>query len=490
MGRVYGRPSTRDEGKLLFSHWFEEKAPEDWHLFQGIMRGKYELDGLLVCSQGIFVMEIKHWAGRVSGGDLGYWMHNGMKQTNPLQEASSKTLATKNWLLSMLDLQGVKVKSDLRVQAIVLVTHPDIELDVKRSLDKQGRPLINTMVHGPLKLDQLVDYILKLKTAAAEQKELMATLKSLLASSEARLEPQPAAERNGSEERGYIKASSKNRARRRLARDMLIGLAAALLTSLALYAIVWWLSALAERVGNAPQTAARRAGPEPRGLKRLEQPAQQTPHSRREETIGKRQGDSPAAAGKRRPRAKPVASWPYRDFAGPYLIELLAMEREAGRLTAKLLIVLPQHKFDEYKREGESIENWGWWVGVDGERTAFVTSRGFRASLANVRGAGIILEERVLRPSDWALVPDRPQRVDIVLEPAPPEGSIGTLSVTICGLVLNQRVADYTGPFWISWQGIDPEGLTSSEALGEAETAEQAKARKRRLERRVAARQN
>ncbi len=119
------------------------------------MRGKYELDGLLVCPQGIFVVEIKHWAGRVTGRDLGHWIHNGIKQNNPLEQAWRKTMAAKHWLFSMLELHGMKEKSDLWVQAIVVVTRPDIELDVKRPLDKAGRPAINTMVHGPLKLDHL-----------------------------------------------------------------------------------------------------------------------------------------------------------------------------------------------------------------------------------------------------------------------------------------------------------------------------------------------
>ncbi len=336
---------------------------------------------------------------------------------------------------------------------------------------------------------------MKLKTAESEQKALMATLKALMAGSgePAGPQPHPAEEQNSSEGRSRIKAPalSKKTARRQLGRDMLVGLVVALLTSLSLYAIVWWLSVVAERVGNAPRTAS---SPAPlhsveRGT-RGEEPARRTSHARRTEIIDKRQSDSPAGAREHNLSEKPDTSRPYRGFAGPYFIKLLAMERQAERLTAKLLISLPQHKFDEYKHGWESINNWGWWIGVDGERTAFVTVRGFRASVANVRGAGIILEEKLLRPSDWALVPDRPQRIDVVLEPAPPKGSMGTLSIAICGLVNNEKVTHYTGPFWISWQEIDPERLRSSEAIGEAETSEQARARKRRLERRVAVKQN
>lgn len=107
---------------------------------------QYEVDLLVIGRGGIYLLELKHWSGRIDG-DQQTWFHNRRPKDNPMRLANSKAQHFKQLLL---DAGGRNLPF---VHAGVVLHNPDTEV----RLDSRGRSGVYRIDgQGPAGLDEVV----------------------------------------------------------------------------------------------------------------------------------------------------------------------------------------------------------------------------------------------------------------------------------------------------------------------------------------------
>jgi ribosomal protein S1 len=117
------------------SKWLEEHLPNHWILTSNIdrhnfeeVRNAQELDGLLICPAGIFVLEYKNHVGRITPNRNKSWHRNGeelrSKDEISFHKAHRKIFTIKDFL------KGVdKAFDGLQFHELIILTNENVELD-------------------------------------------------------------------------------------------------------------------------------------------------------------------------------------------------------------------------------------------------------------------------------------------------------------------------------------------------------------------------
>ena len=95
-----------DEGETLVISHLQRALPDHYLLYPNIEitepeRPPFEYDLMVVAPHAVYVVEVKRWLGKITGGDITWTLSSGTTRPNPLQSANFKARVLKGRLLRL-----------------------------------------------------------------------------------------------------------------------------------------------------------------------------------------------------------------------------------------------------------------------------------------------------------------------------------------------------------------------------------------------------
>jgi uncharacterized membrane protein len=124
----------RNESERRAQHRLSETLPASWlvttnikeHNFLG--RRKPELDSVIICPFGIWILDFKNNRGVITPMSNGAWLGSNEKSKNPFEQGNDNLYPLKDLLRSYEERLG-----EFRIEYLIVLTNKDVELDWKQS---------------------------------------------------------------------------------------------------------------------------------------------------------------------------------------------------------------------------------------------------------------------------------------------------------------------------------------------------------------------